>query len=271
MKRKFGLILFSIFFLTIVITLANKNPPGGSPHKALALIQPAIIARAESGFMDSPGLDNEAGISAYFQASGPINLAGNQLRNTFRTIETDTDDYLIGFIPVPDYGENEDVKVYVNKNGWVMAYYLARDPVSKIFDFNGTNTRLESVLLLVSTAIWEPNPNIAFYDFRYPNANKLLLIGETRSSESGTDSFDVNLPSDIPVYEISWYLKGGHSSAEFILDGMLLGQSTGNPIYDFIPTSKFVPDSLHTIGIHNQLTYFGDVFGGLAIVYEEIP
>ena len=57
------------------------------------------VARAETGAISS-FLDDEAGISAYFDASATIDL--NDVRSLFRTIEVETADYIIGSIPVSD-------------------------------------------------------------------------------------------------------------------------------------------------------------------------
>lgn len=46
-------------------------------------------------------LDNEAGIAAYYQAPGTIDLS--LVRGQFRTIETETSDYIIGSIAVPGH------------------------------------------------------------------------------------------------------------------------------------------------------------------------
>ena len=103
---------------------ALKAPPflgvayaqGAAPEAALASI-----------------FDGEAGIAAYFQSPGSINLAA--VAPLYRTIETQTAQYIIGSMAVPDYPESEDVHLYIHTNGWVMAYYLKADPVGKIFDW----------------------------------------------------------------------------------------------------------------------------------------
>ena len=40
-----------------------------------------------------------------------------------------------GSAPVGTYHESQDVHVYVNKDGWIMGYYLAGDPAGKAFDW----------------------------------------------------------------------------------------------------------------------------------------
>ena len=137
---------------------------------------------AEAGSIASV-IGDEAGISAYYQASAPIVFTSN-FKAVFRTIEAETDDYIIGSVAVENYPESEDVHVYVNTNGWVLAYYLKANPVGKIFDwksYTGTSidTKLEKTLIRVASFAEVTYTGATFYDFRYPNANRLMLIGET--------------------------------------------------------------------------------------------
>lgn len=77
-------------------------------------------------------LDDEADISAYYKTTGSISLA--QVKSAFRTIELETNQYLIDSDAVLAYEEHYDVHVYVNVNGWILAYYMKDAPVSKIID-----------------------------------------------------------------------------------------------------------------------------------------
>jgi hypothetical protein len=51
-----------------------------------------------------------------------------------------------------------------------------------------------------------------YYDFRYPNANKLMLIVEGKWKE-GTDTFDIKIPSDVRVC----YDEKGHACVAIVL------------------------------------------------------
>lgn len=124
---------------------------------------PFAVAYAQEQPFDAATIEaivDEAGISAYFNRGGTINL--NQVRGLYRTIESDTDTYLTGLMQVKtdtySYSEGEDVHVYVSTSGWVLAYYLNSNASAKIFDvvgFTGStiNTKLEIVLSRVATAI----------------------------------------------------------------------------------------------------------------------
>ncbi len=156
----------------------------GRGPATIALKAPAFVGVASAqGGQQSIGsfLDNEAGISAYFNAGGPVDL--DMAKAAFRTIEVQTADYIIGSVPVPDCPESADAHVYVHRNGWFLAYYLKADPVGKIFDwhrYTGTTvpTKLEKVLAVVAGLAGAPISASTYYDFRYPNATHLMLIVE---------------------------------------------------------------------------------------------
>ncbi len=108
-------------------TLRLEAPP---------FIRTAYAQENSTAFDLGAYLDQEAGISAYYKSPDAITLS--QVRGQFRTIETETADYIIGSVAVPNYPEeNFDAHVYVHTTGWILAYYLRVDPVSKILDVRG--------------------------------------------------------------------------------------------------------------------------------------
>jgi hypothetical protein len=126
-------------------------------------------------------ITEEAGISAWFQASTSIDL--NNVKSAFRTIETENSDYILGSVSIDGYGESQDVHVYVHTDGWILAYYMASDPVGKIFDWwayhdggqANITTKLENAITIVANEAGIPFDTATFYDFRYPNATNLML------------------------------------------------------------------------------------------------
>ncbi len=200
-------------------------------------------------------LDSEAGISAYFQADGLINL--NNIRSLYQTIEVETADYIIGSISVPNYStESEQAHVYINKNGWVLAYYSKGDPTSKIIDLsvfqnNGTiTTKLRNVAATVAQASGSSFSDVAYYHFQYPNATKILVVAEVNDSDG--NNFSITLPSSYGYYERSWAIRGS-TGPEFRLDGTTIGSCgyggcLGN--YGGITADQLLPDVPHIVSIH---------------------
>jgi hypothetical protein len=221
------------------------------------------VASAKTEAADSEigaKLDEEAGISAYYQTDGEINL--NTIRDLFSTIELDTSDYLIGSIPVPDYPEIYDTHVYVHKDGWILAYYFKDDPVSKFVDIKNdqiTTTTLESVVAAVAGAAGMSFTGVSYYDFRYPNATHILFVGE----DLGT--YSINLTSSYGYNERSFALHDTGYGEDFVVDGKeMLNDATywnGAIGYGFISAADLLPDTEHTI--------ITDNYGVLVILYRE--
>ncbi len=270
--RLFPRIVLMCLIVVLVMVGATLLRPSAAPVSAgrtLPLEAPQFLAIAYAE-EESPSAFpvDEAGIAAYFNANQPITLAN--VRDVFRTIEVETQDYIIGSVAVPAYPESEDVHVYVHRTGWMMAYYLAADPVAKIFDwraYNGssTGTKIEKVLIIVAGDAGVPFSNASFYDFRYPNGNRLMLIAETY--ENGND-FTVRLPGSFAFYERSWGLYSSARSADWRLNGSTIGNVCGGcTSQGVLTTAQLLPDNTHTIDIaHSQ--YNSTASGGLALIYR---
>jgi hypothetical protein len=105
----------------------------------IPLEMPLFVAVAEgsevSGMRAGTNvLDAEAGISAYTNVGEEIDL--KKAKAAFRTVEYETDEYIIGSVPLPDYPDH----AYVHKDGWVVTYYLKDKPVGKIIDWKDYST-----------------------------------------------------------------------------------------------------------------------------------
>jgi hypothetical protein len=189
----------------------------------------------------------------------------NAVKSLYRTIETQTSQYIIGSIPVQNYLESQDVHVYVHVDGWVLAYYLKTDPTGKIFDWKSYTggatipTKLEKILSDIASAVGAPAPTITFYHFQYPNASNMMLIAETAANGN---SFTIQLPSSFAYYERSWSLISGCcGGSQFNLDGITIGSpGEGGLGYGTLSASQLAPDVTHTIAVA------GD--GGLALIYR---
>lgn len=225
MKTKYRTVFIIIGFALLLATFfvfTGTNKP--KSQLALQLQSPSFVQAAslDKGSRTPQGvgskLSKEAGISAYKQTSGPINL--NDVRNLFRTIEMETSDYIIGSVPVPDYVEHFDVHVYVHTDGWILAYYLNDELTCKIVDTKNetiATTKLEIVISTVAAAVGEPITGLKYYDFRYPNATHILLVAE--NEDDGKD-FRITLPPEYVYYERSWITTyRGSWGPKFLIDG----------------------------------------------------
>jgi len=213
---------------------------------------------------------DEAGISAYFKSASPVNLA--DVRGVYRVIEVETADYIIGSVPVPDYGQERfDVHLYVHRDGWFLAYYLASDPVSKIFDWlsysggSSIPTIPDRILQIAATSAGMSFPGSAHYDFRFPNATNLILVAETTGN--GND-FTVYFPGSYGYYERSWSTRytnwDPHYPTCFVLNGTQIGcaGSDDQIAYGSLSGAQLLPDRTHSIEISSS------GYGGLALLYR---
>ncbi|MCX9083996.1 MAG: hypothetical protein OIN87_04255 [Candidatus Methanoperedens sp.] len=159
---------------------------------------------------------SEAGIAAYVNVGMSIDL--DQAAGTYRGIEDRTSTYIIGIVDVPNANDYEMPHVYTTSDGWVMAYYPKEKPRALImpwgqFDKNTpdisqlSNSRLEEAIAKVSGVngieYSTIKPNTKYYDFQYPDANRLTMIARS-SAIDGVQSFRFRVPTEITLYDTSW-------------------------------------------------------------------
>lgn len=208
MKTYYRVTLIIILAILIATVYAFSGRLQVKPELNLSLQRPSFVQAATDD--SSPGttaevaakLSEEAGISAYKQASGPINL--DHVRGLYRTIEMETADYIIGSVPVPNYSEHFDVHVYVHTDGWILAYYLKDQVASKMVDVKAetvSTTMLETVVSIIAGAVGQSTSDLKYYDFRYPNATHILLVAE---DAVGDIDFTIQLPSEYIYYGYSY-------------------------------------------------------------------
>jgi hypothetical protein len=273
--RKLLLIVVTAAVLLAALGVV-KQPEGSSEVKTIFRLQspPFVsVASAEEGSIASV-IEDEAGMSAYFDAGMTIDL--DNVLPAFRTIEVITDTYIIGSVEVENYPESEDVHVYVHVDGWILAYYLAADPMGKIYDWRAYHdsgqtdltTKLENTLIKVKNYAAVPYPGCTYYDFRYPNATNLMLIADWVAGT--TDSFEVNLPSIFTFDEYSWSL-GTDDHGWYKLDGETIAEVNCNAWCTSQGTftyGQLLPDEFHTIEVWGEYYNGADyAYAGLALVY----
>lgn len=256
-------IALCLLFLLSLTYQADSMTNTGSTTLQLDAPYFVRVARAESNASTTDigtKLDQEAGISAYYKSPDLITLS--LVRGQFRTIETETADYILGSVAVEDYPEHFDAHVYVHKDGWILAYYLKDTSVSKIVytkTYNIGTSKLISAIAKVAAAAGVPFSDATYYDFRYPNATHMMFIYE--DSANGND-FTIQLPSSYSYYERS-YMVSGYPSYYFRIDGVSPTPTyqEGYLQYGYVSTAQLQTDVTHTITVNQN--------GVLVIVYRE--
>jgi len=229
-------------------------------------------------------LEAEAGMCAHGQLSSvDLELA----EDAFKNVEEKTEDYIIGSVALPGYQESDDVHVYVDITGWIVAYYLSDEMPSKIIDWVGyknsepiSSTRLSDAIDLVTLDMLVLPPDISYYDFRYPDATKMMIVVDEEFVDNTTETFRIKVPGDYSMYSRTWshavFDQGtSGTSGNINLDGVVLHNGScgeGWCIWEgsITPTQLF-PDIFHEISLyHNE---YGDDFsyGAIMLIYAEPP
>lgn len=233
--------------------------------------------------------DEEAGIAAYFNAGTSINLSNASLRSLYRTFDTQTGDYLLGSAYVSetnadlDYSENDDAKLYVSADGWVMAYYPRSAPTSKIFDWLNWNgegvvpTKLGQVLSDAASAVGaQQSTEPTYYHFAYPNANRVMLIADeiivTNTSNSNSFNFTPPGTTGFSYFEWSYSLAAFHNSGTrvaYSLNGTSLKEANVKQIF-YEKFSGIQPQigQINTVTISSGSTCCARGASGLTIIYR---
>jgi hypothetical protein len=225
----------------------------------LLLESPALVAQAATAQAQEKGvnfLQQEAGISAYVNVGQEINLS--QVRGAFKSVETVRDEYIIGEVALPDLPEFAHPHVYINKDGWIVAYYTKDEPASKMIYWGrplGTTTISQAIRQLFSSV---KDEDVKYYHFRHPQANKMMLI-----AEGGQDSFFLTIPKGLRTNEVSWALVDQRNNgAELQLDNNRIAYIYTIGYGDL--TSHLKADFRHTITV----TWDNDYLV-LVLIYEE--
>jgi hypothetical protein len=190
-----------------------------------------ILAGSASAAVDFPA--GEAGISAYVKAKSSINL--NDAKSAFATIERESSTYIIGTVALSLHAEEEYPHIYVSTDGWIVAYYPNGRPSSWILpwaDYNGgpiSSTTLSKAAGIVATAVGGTTTGLKYYDFRFADASKMILIIE--SVANGENFFKVTIPTSFMTYAVDWshykYTGSTYTQSNAYLDDALFSNFGG--------------------------------------------
>lgn len=248
------ILLFTLGLAVVALVglAGGRHLVSGAPA-AVALERPAFLDDANQTDLVGDKVQDEAGIAAYYKAPNQLNL--ELIRPLFNSIELESADYILGSISVPGYEEHYDTHVYVRRDGWIMAYYLASAPTSKMIDTtaqNLDNSKLKTVMNNVVVTGGAPFGAVTYYNFNYPNATHMLLVGER------ADVFEITIPSNYAYYELSW----AGSGCCMVIDGADLPYFQGRYYYGSKQLASFLPDIIHVIDPHSSY------YGALVVVYR---
>ena len=255
-----------------VLSIASVRWHGSSPDgknssgTGLFLARPAFAQENGVSF-----LEQEAGISAYMKAVQTIDLT--KAKSAFRTVERETGEYVVGSIPLSGYAETEDVHAYVHKDGWIVTYYIKDEPPSKILDWNDygedekiNGTKLEIGIVAICTAVSVATKDVKYYDFRYPDANRMMIVAEAVWS-GNEETFRMKLPGDFVFYDRAYSLYRSNSSyyTSMYLDGAetATARDLYTSKYGSLSATQLSLDVFHTVNIRHP------GFCAIVLIYRE--
>jgi hypothetical protein len=216
---------------------------------------------------------NEAGISAYVNANQGIDLG--KARTLFKGVEADTGSYIVGTVELQGHAEEMWPHVWIDKSGWILAYYPKTEPTSRIMqwygyqrDVIGTTTLRDTLIQIcqkLAIGLSNLDADMHYYHFQHPEATKILIAVDT---VSGNDTFKFTVPSGITLYDTAWSHYGAdigwYDGSESKIDGARLYQG-GRGTYIACGTVEgqyLTPGTPHTVYIG-----CGSGWAGIAIIF----
>ena len=182
---------------------------------------------------------DEAGICAYAKVDQTVDI--DATAPVFSEVIDVGDNFILGLIPVNNFGGTTHVKFYADTNGWLVAYLEKSEPVATIMQWlpaDKNNPQISTIPRNVLTDALNDGgnaagvgflPQIKYYNFRFPEANHLVILVKTVSTE-GSKHMQIELPTSYILYGASYYFYGiDAKQAELNVDGTLIyAGSTGN-------------------------------------------
>jgi len=210
--RKFFRMAFNVLAVLGIISLLTVIYPSENQSEGklpgISLVKPAFAQQSSTFPSD------EAGISAYVNVEQSIDLS--KAKASFRGIQAEGDNYVIGIMELPGNPEEEFPHVYISSDGWILAYYSKFAPTSRIFQWYGyqghvvSTTTLQDAISKICSRIGvsfvQVRESMGYYHFKYSDATKLVIAVETIEIEGGDDSdtFQYSIPHDVTFYEGSY-------------------------------------------------------------------
>lgn len=148
----------------------------------------------------------EAGIAAYVKVDNIEKININALAEAYSTIEKQAESYVVGKVPVTN-----NPLVYVGLDGWIVAYFLNTEEASKIAGGTKTTTLEDAIDYMVGKIGVTYSTPIKYYDFEFPDANKMTIIvdGVVVSGGGNCNNFYVTVPGTL--YEASYMITAIYS------------------------------------------------------------
>jgi hypothetical protein len=269
------------------------------PIFSLLIFFPFLVFSSETTFPEE-----EAGISAY-TSTEDINAENNvaKINEAVAFFESlgsgmlieNKSTHAIGKIPIKieieDYSFSVYPYVYIDTEGWIVAYFHKDDPSSKIIQWTNyspsgiSSSTLEDALKEITTELDLSYSSVNYYHFQYKEANRMtVVIDSITSLESSTNNFSITIPGT--VYESSYSLyyakkivSNEYCPIELIVDGNTIHEKKDMPTgwdwcqgkeftYDFYPSETFTTEKPHSVVLKDSAGKRVRQGAGTVILYK---
>ena len=254
---------------------------GGGGKGVVSLVAPPFIGVA--GAAEAAGgnafPEDEAGISAYVNVNQSINIT--EAVKAFTQIEELSQTHAIGIIPIDNKRGTTNVHVYVDTDGYIVAYFKNTEPASNIIKWSGmdfdnpkivdftTNAAIKAMCDKINVYYRDIKDDIKYYDFEFPDAEKMVIFLNARSSD-GDEYTHIFIPGKYRLYEASYSLIGEYYSgygwgANLYVDGTEIDHT------DYLTTGLYDLESTLTLGEPHTINLYTHKWGGVGtiLIYKE--
>jgi len=227
-----------------------------------------------------------AGISAYVKVDRPIRI-DEALAAVFHRIVDVGDNYIIGTVEVKNFVSTVYPHVYVDAEGWIVAFLLASEPAALIMHWSGDHnnptptikTTLEIALETVAAVARVPVSKPSFFDFSNPMANAMLILLRVLPAPD-TKVMYVKFPGAFEVFTFSYFHYGcnydccrydpDRFETVFKFNGQVMnrlaGTETLSKTVNTLPSREFEVNKLHEFELSYSYSCCENGSAGLAIV-----
>lgn len=254
---------------------------------SLAVAQTPLVA--PEGALAFP--KDAAGISAWVKLDRTIRI-DDALTKIFHRIKDVSGSHILGTVEISDFVQKTYPHVYINVQGWIVAFFLPSEPTASIIRWLGDvhnpqpriSTTLEAAIEKVAAALQFTLPKPTFYDFRYPKANNMLILLRVFPA-ADTKVMYLKFPSNYKIHHVSYYhygcnLECPHVWQSFVsnltLNGSLISKLSGDERFPPAYEVKDLPVDLLRVGVLHELELVYSQQGGdcgsaglaLVVIYQ---
>jgi hypothetical protein len=286
-KGIWKILAFSVVLAIVASSVAIHSPADlekgieeGEGNSVISLMPPPFIGVA--GAAEATGgnafPEDEAGIAAYVNVNQSINIT--EAVKEFTQTEELSQTHAIGIIPIDNMRGTMNVHVYVDTGGYIVAYFKNTEPASNIIKWSGmdfdnpkiedfiTNAAIKEMCAKIDVYYLDIEDDIKYYDFEYPNAEKMMLFLNARSS-GGNEYTHIFIPGKYRLYEASYSLIATlyrYNDVYLYVDGTQIAH-----VDEYLTTGRYNLENVLTLGephsIKLNTKYSGGV--GTILIYKE--